>query len=136
MTEMYASLLFDTMQDRISKDGSLIAGILPGKQEHATQQQSQARPATLPATAPILPPIAEEQLQRLVDTIADSRHGSELHIDLPQSLGASSGSMIRARDLLSSNAMKKSATLPATASCSAAHCTEAISAASGHHRRQ
>ena len=78
---MYASLLFATMQDRIGKDGSLIAGALPGKQEHATQQQSQARPATLPATAPILPPIAEEQLQQLVDIIADSRHGSELHVD-------------------------------------------------------
>ncbi len=61
------------MQDRIGRDGSLIAGTLPGKQEHASQQQRQPRPATLPATAPILPPIAEAQLQQLVDLIADSR---------------------------------------------------------------
>ena len=62
------------MQDRIGRDGSLIAGTLPGKQEHASQQQRQARPATLPATAPVLPPIAEAQLQQLVSLVADSRH--------------------------------------------------------------
>lgn len=62
------------MQDRISRDGSLITGSLPGKQEHAAQQQSQPRPALLPATAPVLPPIAEAQLQELVGIIADSRH--------------------------------------------------------------
>lgn len=62
------------MQDRIGRDGSLIAGTLPGKQEHASQQQRQARPATLPATAPVLPPIAEAQLQQLVNIVADSRH--------------------------------------------------------------
>ena len=65
---------FRLVQDRIGRDGSLIAGTLPGKQEHASQQQRQTRPATLPATAPVLPPIAESQLQQLVDIIADSRH--------------------------------------------------------------
>ena len=62
------------MQDRIGSDGSLITGTLPGKQEHAAQQEGRARPAALPPTAPVLPPISEHELQQLVDTIADSRH--------------------------------------------------------------
>ena len=50
----------------------------PGKQEHAAQQEGQARPAALPLTAPVLPPISEHELQQLVDTIADSRHASHV----------------------------------------------------------
>lgn len=61
------------VQDRIGSDGALIAGTLPGKQQHAAQKQSQPRPASLPSTAPVLPPIAEAQLQQLVNFIGDSR---------------------------------------------------------------
>ena len=78
------------MQDRIGSDGSLITGTLPGKQEHAAQQEGRARPAALPPTAPVLPPISEHELQQLVNTIADSRQASHAvpayHILMPSHL--------------------------------------------------
>ena len=78
------------MQDRIGNDGSLITGTMPGKEEHAAQQEGRARPAALPLTAPVLPPISEHELQQLVDTIADSRHASHVmlayHILIPSHL--------------------------------------------------
>ena len=78
------------MQDRIGSDGSLITGTLPGKQEHAAQQEGRARPAALPPTAPLLAPISEHELQQLVDTIADSRQASyavlAYHILMPSHL--------------------------------------------------